>query len=90
MRRRSFLGGSALALGAVGAAGYWFGLRPLAVTQPAEVGFTLSAEEDAAARALMRQFPVIDAHAHPRPNLFARRRRTELSAASLPVYRRHL
>ena len=65
MRRRTFLGGGAAALGAAGAAGYWFGLRPLAVPQPAPVGFTLTAEEDSAARALMRRFPVIDAHAHP-------------------------
>lgn len=65
MRRRNFLGGGAVALGAAAAAGYWFALRPLAVPQPAEVGFTLSADEEAAARALMRRFPVIDAHAHP-------------------------
>ncbi|MCB1406984.1 MAG: membrane dipeptidase [Rhodobacteraceae bacterium] len=65
MRRRSFLGGGAGALMAAGAAGYWFGLRPLAVPQPAEVGFTLTAEETAAAQVLMRRVPVIDAHAHP-------------------------
>ncbi|RME16795.1 MAG: hypothetical protein D6801_04785 [Alphaproteobacteria bacterium] len=63
-RRRKFLvGGGALL--ALGAAGYWFGLRPLAVPQPADVGFELSEEELAAARAFMAAHPIIDSHAHP-------------------------
>ena len=65
MKRRHFLLGGAVALGAVGGAGYWFGLRPMAVPQPAELGFQPTEAELTAARALMRRLPVIDAHAHP-------------------------
>ena len=62
MRRRTLIGG-ALALGGLGAFGAaaWWKLRP----SPPEVGFSLSEEELAAALALMRESPVIDAHAHP-------------------------
>lgn len=64
-RRRTVLLGGAATLAAAAGAGYWFGLRPLAVPQPAEVGLTLSDAELAAAQALIARVPVIDAHAHP-------------------------
>lgn len=63
--RRNLIGASALALGAAGGAGYWFGLRPLAVPQPAEVGFALSDAELATARDFLTRHPVVDTHAHP-------------------------
>ena len=47
-------------LGVVGALA-WRKLKPT----PPEIGFTLSDDEMAAARALMADSPVIDAHAHP-------------------------
>lgn len=65
MKRRNILLGGAAVLGAAGFGAYWYGLRPLAVPQPAPVGFTLSEPELAAARALLARVPLIDAHAHP-------------------------
>lgn len=65
MKRRNILLSGTAILGAAGSAGYWYGVRPLAVPQPALVGFTLSDAEEAAARELMQRVPVIDSHAHP-------------------------
>jgi len=57
------IGGGALV--ALGAAGYWFGLRPILHPTPPEVGFTLNDAELAAARAFMAANPIVDSHAHP-------------------------
>ncbi len=62
-RRKLILGGGALV--ALGAAGYWFGLRPMLHPEPPEVGFSLTDAELAAARAFMAANPIIDSHAHP-------------------------
>lgn len=62
-RRRLLIGGGALV--ALGAAGYWFGLRPMLHPEPPEVGFALSEDELAAARAFMARYPIIDSHSHP-------------------------
>ena len=51
-------GGTALAAGAVGA---YVVLRP----KPAPIGFAVSTDEMARARALLARHPSIDAHAHP-------------------------
>ena len=61
--RRAFiiLGG----LGLAGAAAYQFGLRPMLYGKEAEVGFTLTEDELAAARAFMAAHPIVDSHAHP-------------------------
>lgn len=63
--RRNLSGISALALTTAAGAAYWFGLRPLAVPQPAEVGFALSDAELIAARGFLARHPVVDTHAHP-------------------------
>ncbi len=62
-RRKLILGGGSLV--ALGAAGYWFGLRPMLHPEPPEVGFSLTEAELAAARAFMAANPIIDSHAHP-------------------------
>lgn len=62
-RRKWLSGGGALA--ALGAAGYWFGLRPVLHPAPPEVGFSLGDDELAAARAFMAANPIVDSHAHP-------------------------
>ncbi len=59
MKRRLLIGG-ALVAGAMGALA-WRRIKG----SPPEVGFALSEDELAAARALMAESPVIDAHAHP-------------------------
>lgn len=58
-RRRLLIGGAA-SLAAAAGGGYWL-LQPT----PAPIGFDVSAEELARARALLALHPVIDAHAHP-------------------------
>jgi len=62
-RRKFLIGGGALI--GLGAAGYWFGLRPILHPTPPEVGFTLTDSELAAARAFMAKNPIVDSHAHP-------------------------
>ncbi len=62
-RRGVFIGLGAL--GALGAAGYWFALRPMLHPAPPEVGFSLSEGEQKAAGAFMAANPIIDSHAHP-------------------------
>jgi len=60
--------GALIGVGAVlaaAAAGYQFALKPLLHPNPPEVGFNLSDEEQAAARAFMAANPIIDSHAHP-------------------------
>jgi len=63
-RRAVLLAGGAAIL-AAGGAGYAFFLRPLVEAPAAEVGFTLTPEELAAAQAFMARHPIVDAHAHP-------------------------
>lgn len=65
MNRRGFILGGGAVVTAAAVGGYWFGLRPLADTQPAAVGFALTDAELSAARAFMERVPVIDVHAHP-------------------------
>ena len=62
-RRKVIIGAGALV--ALGAAGYWFGLRPMLHPEPPEVGFSLTDAELAAAKAFMAANPIIDSHAHP-------------------------
>jgi len=62
-RRKMLIGGGALV--GLGAAGYWFGLRPILHPTPPGVGFSLSDDELAAARAFMAANPIVDSHAHP-------------------------
>lgn len=56
-RRRILTGLGAAAVGA----GVWWMARP----KPAPIGFTVSAQELAAARDLLARHPAFDAHAHP-------------------------
>lgn len=60
MTRRRVLTGIGVAVAAVGAGGYWVA-RP----KPAPLGFAVSPDELAAARALLARHPSFDAHAHP-------------------------
>ncbi len=62
-RRKFLIGGGALV--ALGAAGYWFGLRPMLHPEPPAVGFSLGDDDLAAARAFMAANPIVDSHAHP-------------------------
>ncbi len=62
-RRKFVIGGGAL-LG-LGAAAYWFGLRPILHPTPPEVGFDLSDTERAAAKDFMARHPIVDSHSHP-------------------------
>ncbi len=63
VKRGTVVGLGVLAL--LGAAGYRFLLRPVLHPEPPEVGFELSDDELAAARAFMAEHPIIDSHAHP-------------------------
>jgi membrane dipeptidase len=58
--RRRVLTGLGAAVVAVGGAAWWVA-RP----KPAPIGFAVSAQELAAARALLARYPSVDAHAHP-------------------------
>ncbi len=58
--RRRVLTGLGAAVVAVGGATWWIA-RP----QPAPIGFTVSAQQLAAARDLLARYPSVDAHAHP-------------------------
>ena len=58
--RRRVLTGAGVAVAAVGAGVYWVA-RPT----PAPIGFAVSPDELAAARALLKRHPSFDAHAHP-------------------------
>ncbi|MEO8542407.1 MAG: membrane dipeptidase [Burkholderiaceae bacterium] len=58
--RRRVLTGLGAAVLAVGGATWWV-VRP----KPAPIGFTVSAQELAAARELLGRYPSVDAHAHP-------------------------
>lgn len=59
-RRRRIVTGIGAAVLAVGAGGWW-----LARPRPAPIGFSVSADALAAARALLARHPAFDAHAHP-------------------------
>jgi len=58
--RRKLLAGMAVGIAAAGTGAY-FKLKP----QPVEVGFSLTADELAAAQRFLQTYPVIDCHAHP-------------------------
>jgi membrane dipeptidase len=58
--RRRILTGLGAAVVAVGGAAWWVA-RP----KPAPIGFAVSAQELATARALLARYPAVDAHAHP-------------------------
>ena len=60
LTRRRVLTGVGVAVVAVGAGVYWVA-RP----KPAPIGFAVSPDELAAARALLTRHPSFDAHAHP-------------------------
>ncbi len=64
VERRTLLIGAGGVAGALAGAWY-FGLRPILHPTPPEVGFSLSADELAAARAFMAANPIVDSHAHP-------------------------
>lgn len=60
LTKRQFLGATGATLVAAAVGGY-FAFRP----NPAPIGFAVSPDELAAARALLAKYPSIDAHAHP-------------------------
>lgn len=60
LTRRRLLTGLGIAAATV-AAGTWWVARP----RPAPIGFSVTADELAAARALLARHPAFDAHAHP-------------------------
>jgi len=64
MRTRRKLPAAGGSLAALGAAGYWFGLRGLLNPMPPDVGFSLTDDELGAAQAFMAAHPIIDSPAH--------------------------